>query len=300
MDLDRDGRLDVLTGSYMPGEVWFFRGLAGGTLAAGDRLETRDEKPLIVGRASWPWATDWDRDGDLDLVLGNMFGAVFVARGSGPPLEFAAPQPLLVEGRALVLTTTNAAPYVTDWDGDGAADLLLGAGDGAVRFYRNGAASGEPTLGAPVFLIAPVEEGTPTATLERPGTRTRVAVGDWNGDGRADLFVGEHASADGPPRPRSSEEERLLAQSVQDGLALATERGQAEARAFPRWLEAKNIPPERASEHHDEFLLEWLATSEGAGLQRRQDDLTLLQRRLNPPLVERGRVWVYLRQPLAR
>ena len=295
MDLDRDGRSDVLTGSYMPGEIWLFRARASGGFAPGETVKNADGKPLIVGRASWPFAVDWDADGDLDLVLGNMFGAVFLARGSATPLAFGAHEPLRIAGDPLVLHTSNAAPCVTDWDGDGALDLLLGAGDGAVRFYRNESARGEPHLGASTFLIPPLDEGTPTAELTRPGTRTRVAVCDWNADGRTDLLVGEHASADGPPRSRTPEEERLLAQSIQDGLALATERGRAEGIAFPRWLAEKKIAPQHASEHHDEFLLDWLATPEGAQFARRQDDLTALQRRLNPPLVERGRVWAYLR-----
>jgi hypothetical protein len=214
---------------------------------------------------------------------------------SSTPLAFAPHEPLRAAEDALVLHTSNAAPCVTDWDGDGALDLLLGAGDGAVRLYRNVAPRGEPRLAEPSFLVPPVADGTPTAELARPGTRTRVAVCDWNADGRVDLLVGEHASEDGPPRKRSAEEERLLAQSVQEGLALATERGRAEGVAFTRWLKEKGIATERASEHHDEFLLEWLATGEGAQFARRQDDLTALQRRLNPPLIERGRVWVYLR-----
>ena len=82
MDLDRDGIPDLLTGSFQPGDVLLFagrKGEDGGGFAPPRALVDRHGEVLRVGRASWPQAVDWDRDGDLDLVLGNMYGALFLA-----------------------------------------------------------------------------------------------------------------------------------------------------------------------------------------------------------------------------
>ncbi|MSR62435.1 MAG: VCBS repeat-containing protein, partial [Planctomycetes bacterium] len=75
MDLDRDGRVDLLSGSYSPGDLYLFAGTAPG-FAAPRVLQDAHGGALRVGRAAWPFACDWDRDGDLDLVLGNMYGKV--------------------------------------------------------------------------------------------------------------------------------------------------------------------------------------------------------------------------------
>src|SRR5205807_2261329 len=46
-------------------------------------------------------------------------------------------------------------PFACDWDGDGKTDLLVGAGDGSVWFYRNVGTAKEPNLPAGVRLVSP-------------------------------------------------------------------------------------------------------------------------------------------------
>jgi hypothetical protein len=121
-------------------------------------------------------------------------------------------------------------------------------------------------------------------------------VCDWNEDGRLDLLVGEHSGEDGPKPSLSADQERELAEALRAGAALAARRGELEREALPRWLAKKGIPAAQASEHYDAFLDEWLATPEALDLTRRQDELTAVQRRLNAPLIEHGRVWVFLRR----
>ena len=300
MDLDRDGHADVLSGSYLPGELYLFPGLAEGGFAPARVLTDTHGAPLRVGRASWPFACDWDGDGDLDLVIGNMYGKVFLARNSsgGAALALAEPVPLVAAGAPLVIEETNAAPCVVDWDGDGAHDLLLGTGDGAVLLYRNTHAkgAGEPELAAPVELIPHAPDGAAEVRLARPGQRSRLAVCDWNGDGRLDLLVGEHADEEGPGVELTAAQQKELAAAIRESSQLAQRRGELENAALERWLGAKKIPPAESAAHYDDFLVEWLATPEARALTARQEEVTAIQRRLNPALIEHGRVWVYLRR----
>lgn len=300
MDLDRDGRVDVLSGSYLPGELFLFAGAPGG-FAAARVLAGANGEPLRVGRASWPFACDWEGDGDLDLVLGNMYGKVFLARNTsgGKALAFAEPVPLVASGAPLVIEETNAAPCVADWDGDGAQDLVLGTGDGTVLLYRNTSTTrpvGEPVLAAPRELLPKALDGAASVRLARPGQRARVAVCDWNEDGRLDLLVGEHADEDGPSVALDAAQQRELDAAIRASVELGLRRGALESAALARWLEAKKIPPTESSEHYDDFLGEWLATKEARELVTRQEELAALQRRLNPELIEHGRVWVCLRR----
>lgn len=298
MDLDGDGRADVLSGSYLPGELYLWRGTETG-FAPGEVLAEASAKPLRPGRASWPCAVDWEHDGDLDLVLGNMYGKVFLARnGSGTKaLAFAAPAPLECAGQALAIAETNATPCVADWDGDGAHDLLLGSGDGSVLFFRNqGAPRGEPVLAPPRELLPPSADGEAAERLARPGIRARLAVCDWNGDGRLDLLVGDHASESGPAPVLTAAEEQALAAALEESFALGARRGELERAALTRWLAARQIPPVRTAEVYDDFLVEWQASEEARALTRRQDELTAIQKKLNPALIEHGRVWCFLRR----
>lgn len=293
--------MDVLSGSYLPGELYLFAGRAEGGFTAARVLVDASGKPLRVGRASWPFACDLERDGDLDLVIGNMFGKVFLARNQSGSnaLALAAPVPLLVAGEPLVIEETNAAPCVADWDQDGAHDLLLGTGDGSVLFYRNERAArtpGEPEFAAPLELVAKSPDGAAELRLAHPGQRARVAVCDWNADGRLDLVVGEHADEDGPPRSLTPAEEREREAAIREGLALGERRGAAERAALARWLSEKSIPPARSAEHYDDFLVEWQATSEARALAARHEELAAVLRRLSPALIEHGRVWVFLRK----
>jgi hypothetical protein len=300
VDLDRDGRVDVLSGSYLPGDVFVGLGRVGGGFAAPRALTLADGTPLRTGRASWPFACDWEGDGDLDLVLGNMYGKVFLARNAsgGAALALGAPQPLEVAGAPLALEETNAAPCIADWDGDDAHDLLLGTGDGTVLLFRNTAARGrEPVLAAPHELVRKALDGEARVRLARSGQRARLAVTDWNADGRLDLVVGEHASEDGAARTLSPAEERELAAAIQASAELGTRRGALERAALARWLEAKGLPPTRSAEHYDDFLVEWLASAEGRALVAEAEELAARQRRLNPEWIEHGRVWVFLRRP---
>lgn len=300
MDLDRDGRLDLVSGSYLPAEVRVFPGLAEGRFGAGHGLSDDTGQPLRVGRASWPFAVDWEGDGDLDLVLGNMFGKVFLARNAsgGKELRLAAPVPLEAAGAALEILETNASPCVADWDGDGAHDLLLGTGDGSVLFYRNTRpAGGEPVLAAPVELLPPSPDGEASLRLAHPGQRARVAVGDWNADGRLDLLLGEHLGEDGPAPVLDAAQQREFEATIRASVELGERRGALERAALARWLEARRIPPRESSEHYDDFLVEWQASAEAREVAARQAELDARLAALSPPRLEHGRVWVFLRQP---
>ena len=147
MDLDGDGRTDILSGSW-PGEVYFFRRKADGSFAAAETLKHTGGKAVNVGRASSAFAADWNGDGRLDLLIGTLTGEVFFLPNEGrkgspvfgkaTPVE-AAGKPIRVKG--------DAAPVVADWDGDGKPDLLVGAEDGSVVWHRNVGARGAPKLG---------------------------------------------------------------------------------------------------------------------------------------------------------
>ncbi len=210
MDIDGDGQADILSGS-ISGEIYLFRGTADHSFAAGEMLKDKKgqiinkppENPAqrtaqAIGSASVVSAADWDGNGVLDLIVGNMNGDVFLIRneGTAKAYAFGEPQALTTTNGKQIKVSGRAGPCVADWDSDGDLDLLVGTEDGSVSLYRNIGTKTAPRLALPLQVVAP---GTPgsrdqVAKEVRRATRSKICVADWNGDGKPDLLVGDFGS----------------------------------------------------------------------------------------------------------
>ncbi|MBL8753961.1 MAG: VCBS repeat-containing protein [Planctomycetes bacterium] len=246
MDFDRDGKLDFVSGSYDPGEVFLFRGVGKGKfvhatmlvdelgvplvhhpvewqqhaklLAAKSADHELVQQTMVASYGSFPMPIDFDADGDLDLLIGSLGGNVFWRAGvvldkkakKGAVGPFAAESVPLQAAGVTLQVHSHADPFAADWDGDGVFDLVVGAGDGSVGWYRNEGSPQAPRFAARQELVT---AKSATDTMVRafdakgeplPGTRAQICVVDHDGDGRADLVVGDHARAGGDTRKVTS------------------------------------------------------------------------------------------------
>ena len=311
MDFDGDGDQDVLSGSW-PGEIYLFRRQADGDFAKGEILETDEGKPIKVGSASAVFAHDWDSDGDLDLLIGNIQGDVHLVANEGSreePVFAADSKELQAGGRAISAEHGDAGPVVADWDGDGQADLLVGSGAGSVVWFRNVGTPEAPELAAGKVLVpAPGESRRAFAEGENPlqtifsglfgpgaaeqeatdedeperGTRAKIHVTDWNGDGRLDLLLGDFSmSSRTIRRGELSEEEKVAKKKAQKRY----EEAMANYTKLSRRGRGKT-GEERAEE-------EMQATDE---LFEAMDELEKYKL-VRTEYTDHGRVWLFLRQP---
>lgn len=187
--------MDVLSGQYQPGIIHYYQGLPGGGYAAGVTLP---EAPAQEGfTMSCTNAADFDGDGDLDLLIGDVKGAVYLNRNSGSKtaFQFGAREPLLADGKPLRVCQ-KSDPLPVDWDRDGKLDLLVGDEAGDLTFFRG---LGDGAFDAGISLWTGLRHANPGFAAVRkslgenplvPGYRLRLATGDWNADGRLDLLVG--------------------------------------------------------------------------------------------------------------
>jgi len=194
------GRFESADEFLLIGDATFEENAKGKTVIRfeGEDIEIPEaKKGLIGGTASSVHAVDWNADGKIDLLIGEVEGRVYLvpneAKGKG--LAFGKERALYAGGKVIQVPGGDAGPFAADWDGDGKTDLLVGAGDGSVWFYRNVGTAREPELASGVQLVSPGEntQGPDASREPRRGVRAKICAVDYDGDGRLDLLVGDYA-----------------------------------------------------------------------------------------------------------
>ena len=173
-DLDADGDLDMLLGTWNSGSLYYRND--GTATTPHFVLDESKTVTLTRGSNSTPTFADIDHDGDLDLFIGESSGDLNFYLNNGTPGQ---PQFDLVSDKFEGIDAgRRSVPRFWDMDGDGDQDLILGREAEGILLYLN-----EGTAELPLF----VEAGT------LPGSFPILAVPafvDIDLDGDIDLFSG--------------------------------------------------------------------------------------------------------------
>jgi len=141
-DFDGDGDLDLLCGEFIDGFTYFENvGSRRAPQYAPGRRLAREGKPIRMPLCMIvPAAVDWDRDGDVDLIVGQEDGRVAFLENTGRTANgmpvFRDPRFFKQEAEAVKFGAL-ATPACFDWDGDGDEDILCGDTAGEIGFIEN-------------------------------------------------------------------------------------------------------------------------------------------------------------------
>ena len=171
---------------------------------------------LKCGALATPFGTDWDGDGDIDILSGNTAGFIeFFENLSGRDVaepKWNAPQKLIVDGRPFrIMAGPNGSIQgpaeakwgyttfsVNDWDRDGLPDIFLNSILGEVVWLKNIGTRSEPQLDRPKNIEVEWAGTQPALAWgwKKPLSnalltqwRTTPVVYDFNSDGLVDLAM---------------------------------------------------------------------------------------------------------------
>ncbi|MTJ49859.1 LamG-like jellyroll fold domain-containing protein [Dolichospermum sp. UHCC 0259] len=136
---------------------------------------------INVGNNAYPILIDWDKDQDLDLVIGSDNGIKYY-QNIGNKTNANYSQLTGNNNPFNSINSGNGIPSLVDWDRDGDYDLFVGKANGVIDYYQNN--NGAFSLSNSNNPFAKIDN---TATLSSHPAPT---FADLDGDGDRDAFIG--------------------------------------------------------------------------------------------------------------
>lgn len=226
VDFNADGHMDIVTATF-DGSPWISYGSEKGFQQPSHISDKNGRRIILSYYYSWKdpenkgyktenhlgdlkirahcisaMVHDWDADGDLDLVMGDRNGRLWLQLNegeAGKPAFSGTSSLIKVEDKPFNAGDKMTNAKMVDWDGDGLTDIVFGTfGDpypnkkgGTVKWVKNVGKEGKPEFSEPKVLIEGSSEVAKTAT--RPDSGLYIDIVDYDNDGDLDILVGGYS-----------------------------------------------------------------------------------------------------------
>jgi len=177
-DLDADSDLDLLVGLSENGSLKFFPNT--GTANSAFFLESNSQTWYDVGLYAYPWFSDLDNDGDIDLLVGkDGYGFSYYKNIGDSSAWQWQDQSSFFSG--LGSDTYWNSPCLVDLNNDNKKDLIYGTYPGPLNYYRNTGSVTNPAWTLNTSLFGGVLD---------VGSASSPQLIDFDYDGDFDLLSG--------------------------------------------------------------------------------------------------------------
>jgi hypothetical protein len=158
------------------------------------QLNSNATSATAAGAYSTPVAADLDKDGLLELLVGQGDGTMMDYEQTGPNQAFSTTGTLITFATGgTVDVGLYAKPTVSDLDGDGRQEIIVGEETGKVYIYEQAASTGADAFKmGPVGTLFANPYGATTSGTANSGSYARPTVGDLDSDGLIDIVVGSN------------------------------------------------------------------------------------------------------------
>ena len=184
-DVDGDSKPDLFIG-LENGSILFRKNVSTGSTplfaAATASYQDNNGTPINAGQFASPQLFDLNKDGKLDLLIGQKTGEIMYYRNIGTSTVPSFQLETNILGNVDVSTTTpDGFPYPHFFLHNDTTYLLVGAYDGQIRFYDSidGSLNGSFHLRTDHFLGLDL------------GAYSACSIVDIDSDGKLDMFVGQ-------------------------------------------------------------------------------------------------------------
>jgi hypothetical protein len=185
-DIDGDNDQDLIIG-IESGKLYFFENTAGAGNIATFATVIPDYQGIDAGQNAAPLLVDINRDGLIDLLVGEKSGTVTYHENSGTAnnpffsvitVPFGNNSVGGIDVRALGFSEGHAAPFAIERNGE--YELFIGSQSGAIHHYDS----------IDNNLTGAFAERSDQFSNLKEGEFTRLAIADINADGFLDFVIG--------------------------------------------------------------------------------------------------------------
>ncbi len=185
-DIDNDNDKDLIIG-LENGKLYFYENTAGAGNTAAFATVVPDYQGIDAGTHSTPLLIDINRDGLMDLLVGENLGTVTYHENSGTatnPVFSVVTVPFGnnsvggIDVRSIGYNEGFAAPFAIERDGE--YELFIGSASGAIFHYDS----------IDNNLTGAFAERSERFSNLTEGTYTRLSIADINADGFLDFAIG--------------------------------------------------------------------------------------------------------------